>query len=219
MLTFPEETLLLLLDDESGKMVRLHDWSMRYALTGAAMMDLALNNRIDSDLTSLILVDATPTGEKCLDICLADIARGGKDQPHEVRYWLEKLAVRADEIREMALDRLVSRGILKRKEELFLWVFRSRCYPAIDGKADREVKLRIMEVLLSDTIPDPRDIAIICLAEACGIFSTILSERELEYSRPRIEQVRRLDLIGQTMSKAIWDIDVSMVSAIQPQGL
>ena len=46
----------------------------------------------------------------------------------------------------------------------------------IDGEAEREVKLRIMEVLFSDVIPDPRDIMIICLVDACGIFKELLSQ-------------------------------------------
>ena len=82
--------------------------------------------------------------------------------------------MRADEIREGALRRLVDKGILAREEGRFLWVFRSRRYPALDGKAEQEVKLRIMEVLFSDKIPDPRDVVIICLADACGMFEKLL---------------------------------------------
>lgn len=217
MLSFPEEIMLLLLDDESGKLTRLRDWSLRYALAGAVLMDLALENRIDSDLEKLFLIDKTPIGEKVLDAALTEIVDEKDDR--DVRFWLEQLAMRADEIREEVLKGLVAKGILESREELFLWVFKSRSYPVIDGQQEREVKLRIMEVLFSDIIPSPRDVVIVCLAEACGIFSAILSERELEHCRSRIEQVRQLDLIGQAMSKAIWDIDTSVVYAMQPQGL
>lgn len=216
MLRFPEEIILLLLDDASGKMAKINDWSLRYALAGSVLMDLALEDRIDSDLESLLLVDKTPIGYKSLDFALAMIA---KEENHDVRYWLEKLAVHADDIKEQALSGLVEKGILEHREELLLWVFKSRVYPVIDGSAEQEVKLRIMEVLFSDIIPDPRDVVIISLADACGIFSAILSERELEHSRGRIDQVRRLDLIGQAVSRAIWDIDASLVYAMQPQGL
>ena len=39
-------------------------------------MDLALENRIDTDLEKLILIDATPVGDNLLDETLADIAAG-----------------------------------------------------------------------------------------------------------------------------------------------
>ena len=87
----------------------------------------------------------------------------------------------------------------------------------IDGKAQREVKSRIMGVLFSDEIPDPRDVTIICLAEACGLFEELLSKEELDEASPRIEQVRKLDLIGQAMSRAIYDIEVSVAASVQAQ--
>ena len=56
----------------------------------------------------------------------------------------------------------------------------------IDGQAQREVKTRIMGVLFSDEIPDPRDVMIICLADACGIFGELLSKEELAQASARI---------------------------------
>ena len=73
--------------------------------------------------------------------------------------------------------------------------------PVIDGKAEREVKLRIMEVLFSDVIPTPRDVVIICLSDACGIFSELLSKRELRHVTPRIDLIRRMDLIGRAVTR------------------
>jgi hypothetical protein len=78
------------------------------------------------------------------------------------------------------------------------------------------VKLRIMGVLFSDDIPYPRDVVIICLADACGIFDSLLSRQERARASARIEQVRRLDLIGQAMSQAIRDIELSVAASIQP---
>ncbi|MCE2391685.1 MAG: GPP34 family phosphoprotein [Proteobacteria bacterium] len=215
MLRFAEEILLLLLHDENGRFARVPESSLRYALGGGVLMDLALENRIDTDLTNLTLVDPTPLGDDLLDPVLADIAE--ENQTRETRYWLERSSERAEEIRETALARLVERGILERRDERFLWVFQSRRYPMIDGEAEREVKLRIMGVLFSDEIPDPRDIVILCLADACGIFGELLSGRELEQAATRIEQVRKLDLIGQAVSKAIWNIESALAQADMPQ--
>ena len=214
MLRFAEEIMLLLLDDEQEKFVRVPDWSMRYSLAGAVLMDLALEDRIDTDLDKLILVDGTPLGDPVLDPVLADI--DAARETHDARFWVERAANRADEIREAAIDRLVERGILERREDRLLWVFRSRRYPVIDGKAEREVKLRIMEVLFSDVIPTPRDVVIICLSDACGIFAELLSKRELRHVMPRIDLIRRMDLIGRAVTAAIRDIEVSLAKAIRP---
>ena len=213
MLRFAEEIILLLLNDDDGRFARVPNVSLDYALAGGVLMDLALEDRIDTDLEKLVVLDATPTGDSLLDPTLAEIAGGAGN---DARYWVERAAVRSDSLREEVLARLVVQGILERVEDRFLWVFESRRYPTIDGEAQREVKLRITGVLFSDEIPDPRDIVIICLADACGIFKSIFTSHELERISPRIDQVRKLDLIGQAMTQAIQDIEMTLVSSLQP---
>ena len=206
MLRFAEEILLLLHDEDRGDFAPgLAQHSLNIALAGAVLMDLALENRIDTDLEHLFLADATPLEDDLLDPTLADIARD--TDTRDTNYWLAQTTKRGDEIRDKALTRLVNRGILEAEsEDIFLLsrlVSRSRRYPTIDGKTLEEVRLRIMRVLFSDEIPDPRDIVIICLADACGVFKNILSQSELSEVQERIELIRKMDLIGQSVTKAI----------------
>ena len=203
LLRFVEEILLLLLRDEGGKFVAVPGIALDNALAGGVLMDLALENRIDTDPERLVLVDPTPVGDSLLDPTLAAIAAG---EQRDALYWVGQTALRAAEIRREALSRLVERGVLEHDEGSFLWVFRSRRYPVIDGRAEREVKLRILGVLLSDDIPDPRDVVIIGLADACGLLPELLPKGEYGKARARIDQVRKLDLIGQATSRAIHDI-------------
>lgn len=213
-LSFAEEILLLLLDDRNGRLMPVSEWTVKSALAGAVLMDLALANKIDTDLEKLMVVDGTPTGDPILDPVLKRIA--DEKETHDAKTWVHAIADDADGIRDQALARLVERGILERQDERFLWVFRTRRYPTIDGRAEREVKSRIIGVLLSDEIPDPHDIVLICLVDACGIFDNLLSARELEAARPRIEQVRKLDLIGQALAKAVHEIQMSIALVMHP---
>ena len=208
MLRFAEEVVLLLLRDDDGKFVHVPSWLLDRILAGAVLMDLAMEYRIDTDPERLVLLDDTPVGDSLLDPTLARIAQDREGVERDARYWVEQEATHAEEIREEALNRLVEVGILEREDDRFLWVFKSRRYPVVDGKAEREVKLRIMGVLFSDEIPDPRDVVIICLADACGLFRELLPKRELEQASVRIEQVRKLDLIGQAMAQTIYDMGV-----------
>ena len=211
-LRFAEEIILLLLNDDDGRFARVPSWSMDYALAGAVLMDLALENRIDTDLERLVLVDSSPLGDSLLDPTLADIAAG---EERNARYWVEHTANRAAEIREEALNRLVDGGILERKDDRFLWVFQSRRYPMVDGNEEREVRLRLMSILFSDEIPDPRDIVLLSLTDACGILRGMLSRRELNSAAERIEQVRKLDLVGQATTQAIMDIEQFVATSVQ----
>ena len=76
----------------------------------------------------------------------------------------------------------------------------------VEGSPLREVKRRIMDVLLSDTIPDPRDVVIICLADACALWRSVIDERELADAKPRIEQIVKMDLIGQSVTRTIREL-------------
>ena len=105
MLRFAEEIILILLDDEDGKFVNVPRWSLNYALAGGVLMDLAMENRIDTDIENLMLIDSTPVGDSLLDPVLAEIA--GEEQK-DTRSWLELIAEKAPEIREEALTRLVA---------------------------------------------------------------------------------------------------------------
>ncbi len=213
MLRFAEEVVLLLLRDDDGKFVHVPSWLLDRILAGAVLMDLAMEYRIDTDPERLVLLDDTPVGDSLLDPTLARIAEDREGVERDARYWVEQEATHAEEIREEALNRLIEVGILEREDDRFLWVFKSRRYPVIDGKAEREVKLRIMGVLFSDEIPDPRDVVIICLADACGLFRELLPRRELEQASVRIEQVRKLDLIGQAMAQTIYDMGVWLAAS------
>ena len=60
MLRLVEEIILLMLNDDDGRFVRVPSWSIEYAIAGGVLMDLAMENRIDTDLEHLILEDSTP---------------------------------------------------------------------------------------------------------------------------------------------------------------
>lgn len=214
MLRFSEEIMLLLLDDKGGRFIDVPTLSLEYALAGAVLMDLAMEGRIDTDPERLFVVDPTPLGDDLLDPVLARIVGSGEEQ--DTRHWIKDVAAGAETIREGSLARLVDRGILRREEDRFMWVLRTRRYPIDDHKAVREVKLRIMGVILSDDIPDARDIIIISLADVCRIFEGLMSGRELKSAAPRIEQVRQMDLIGREVSKAVTEIETSLAMAFVP---
>src|SRR5258708_37072838 len=79
MLSFVEEITLLLLDDTQGRFVDLPLSASDVVVAGAALMDLALADRIDSGLERLTVVDTKPTGDDILDDALARLAQPGQE--------------------------------------------------------------------------------------------------------------------------------------------
>jgi Golgi phosphoprotein 3 len=211
MLTFAEELLLLSHDEKSGTFGRLPDLLLSVALAGATLMDLALLNRIDTDLTKLMIHDRAPTGEKLLDSALGSLATLGTTTT--TAQALEIMRKNGASERG-ALERLVERGILREQGGRVLWVFETKRYPLIDGKELLDVKRRIAALLLSDAIPDPRDVVIIALAQACGLLNRVFSEAEIKRATPRIEQIAKLDLIGQEVRSTMQELSNAIISAL-----
>ena len=219
MMRFAEEILLLLYNEAHGDFIPGHaPHSLNVVLGGAVLMDLALENCIDTDIENLFLINSTPLGDDLLDPVLSEIARD--TNARDISYWVAQTAKRGEEIRDKAIARLIERGILQSESEenlsLSNQVSHSRRYPTIEGKVVDDVRLRVMRILFTDEIPDVRDIVIICLADACGVFQNILSRSEWEEVRERVELVRKMDLIGQSVAEAVRKLDLEMQPATPP---
>ena len=216
MLTFSEEVMVLLLHDEDGAFMPVPGASLSFALAGAVLMDLSFARRIDTLPERLVVHDATPTGEPVLDHTLTSLAEHAPER--DTRTWVKVLSEGdAARIREQSLQSLVARGMLALRERSFLYVFRPLSRPKAVSKSEREVKLRIGNVLFSDAIPNPRDVALVCLADACDLLSHIFSGRDMGQYRPRIDQLRKMDLISREFAGAITEI-LRAVMSIRLEG-
>jgi golgi phosphoprotein 3 len=214
VLGFIEEIVLLQLDDRRGSFVDLPQSAADVVIAGAALMELALHNRIDTDLERLIVVDARPTGDGILDGALAKLAASGNELNSAAA--IELVTLDARKYQEQALQRLVEKGVLRQTDGRWRWVFHTRRYPVVDDREQREVKTRLRQVLLTEEIPDPRDVVLICLIDACGLLDLVLTPDEIAKTRPRAETLARLDLIGQAVTRAVAEIRFIVKHATTP---
>lgn len=220
MLRFAEEILLLLVNEHYGGIdINYPPDLLDHVFAGAVLMDLAMENRIDTDLDYLILVNPEPLGDSLLDPVLADVAQGPANKSSG--FWLERTARRGAEIREEAMARLIKYGVLESgPDELVLVsrrVSRTRRYPIGGQEQVEDVRLRIMRILFSEDIPDPRDTMIICLADACGIIRRMLSAEEQDEVAGRLELVHKLELIGRSLTRAISQLEFPVGSPPRPK--
>ena len=203
------EDLVLLTMDVDGESSLVQQGALECAFAGAVLMDLAFANRIDTDLHTLVAIDRTPTDNPALDRVLAEIV--ARPEAADTRTWIAELTNEADAIREEALAALAQRGILARQDGLL----RTRRHALVEDEAKRRTVRQVADVLDSDDIPDPRDIALIALLDACDLFVEVLPDFDVERHRPRIEQLHRLDLIGRDVAGAIADVEHSIIQAVR----
>lgn len=214
MLTFTEEVLLLL-GDEQGTFLPVRQYALECALAGAVLLDLAFADRIDTDLDSLVVIDPAPTGTSFLDRVLAKIV--GRKDTSDTQTWIRAISENdVEAIREAALTTLVTKGVLAKREERFLRLLGSVRYPTIDVRAGEQIKKRLADVL-SDDIPDARDVALLSLVDACDILPDLFPDRELKAERAKIAQLRKLDLIGREVAGTVAEIQRAIVQAARAE--
>ena len=199
-LTLVEETLLLTFHDKTGRRLKLPEYSVEFAVAGAVLADLALTDRIDTDLDKLMVVDDSPTGDDLLDPVLVELASSQKEQTPG--HWLLRLA-RVPSIQEKALHRLVEQGILRHQKRRLPFSLGAARHEVADPTQPHQIKARLSEILTTDTIPDPRDVILVCLGNACSLLGTVLDPQELKAAAPRIQQLSKMDLIGSGMLREL----------------
>ncbi len=197
-----EELLLLTLEDRGGEFDRVPEAFLVCGIAGGALIDLSLRNKLDSDLSGVWAIDPAPTGDPVLDGVLAEIA--GESARLDPRTWIVRLSGKAMAMREAAIRQLCDRGVLRKEGPRYLWTATS---------AAHQTKKRIFDLLFSDDIPSPEDVALIAMADACFVFERILAPRELAKVQYRIQQLCRLDLIGAQIALAAQQLNLEFRAA------
>jgi golgi phosphoprotein 3 len=208
MLSFAEEIYLLALDDVKGTVSLPGGIEMMHrALVGSALAELSFMGRLDSDKDGLFIVNAEPVDNPALEEIMGLIA--DQENKMSIHYWLEVLFSEAGKIEANVLEHLILRGILKQVDEKVLWVFPSRRYPVIDDREIKDVERRMVNLISSDEIPDPREATLISLASSCGLLEEILSPRQFSRYEERIAILTKLDSVGRNTVEVINEFSVA----------
>ncbi|MDE0310439.1 MAG: GPP34 family phosphoprotein [Acidiferrobacterales bacterium] len=202
MITISEEIFILMLDSETGRLTdRLPSETISNTLSGALLMELAINNRIDTDLEGLFVTSNASMREPLLDIVLEQIAADPKKRP--TRYWVRVFATGAERIADRLTESLVERGILLRQRDRLLRFIGNYTITHESGRSDRDVLHRIAGIVQTNDIPAPRDIMIIALADACGLWELVFGPDTFTTVEPRIKSFAGIELIGQAVVQEI----------------
>ena len=203
-LTLPEDLVLMLLSEENGYFHQVPGWNLNCAIVGAVLAELSLISRIDTDMESLFLLDSTETGNPLLDPILREVAAEPAQQ--NAQYWIERLVPQAESIIDLTLDRLVDMQILERHDGDFWTLSRATGQARMfnggsEGSGLQFVKTRISRAIFDNEIPDPRDVIIICLINACDVLRFMFQLDDA--AEERIEFICRMDLIGRSIAAAV----------------
>jgi hypothetical protein len=212
MLTMLEEVVLLAVDEATGRLRSTREFGTAYALVGAVFFDLALARRIDTDTEDIHIIDNNPTGDPTLDRVLS--AMSERRDVKTVRDWIESIFMERYDLEGEALGSLIARGILRHEKSKLLWIIDVERFPMVNERQQQHVKLRLADAILSDGIPDTRDIMLVSIAEPCGLLGYVLSESQILARQERIRMLCNLETISRKAADAIISLDMSLRQAM-----
>jgi len=202
-----EDLLLLLLDDEKGS---LHTSYADTVLGGALLTELALLGAVtvaektSAWRTARVHAVGTTVEDPLLQESLALVAH--KDRS------AQDLVTRLGKGRRDALaERLVERGILRRRESRVLGMFPRRRWPTLDPSHEQAVRRSLTHVLVEGAEPDERTGALVALLAAIDRAPKVvdhegLSSREVRKRAKRIAE-------GAWAAKAVRDAIAAATAA------
>ena len=206
MLTVAEEFLLLTAGspDETATAPAVHldddRLGIRLAMNGAALMELALRDRIETDIERLWVCDAKPTGEPSIDPVLARLLEAPAPDGG-TRAIVDTLKA-LDDINScrLALASLRSRGLVGERSERVFGLVPVKS-PVVTGiAAMRAIRKRVLDVLFAGEIPDPRDACLISLLDATKKFRRVVAEERVQDAMAQTRRYSSLDLVGRNVA-------------------
>ena len=186
---------------EHGALDRLHEARLDYAIAGASLIDLSFAGRIDSEPAQLFVVNAAPTGDELLDEVLERIAGDHSNRP--ILYWVSEISHYAHELRRARLRRLRARAVTRKCNGRQQIEFRWGQDPQVDPEVVGCIREHLLDLLHSQAIPEPEDVALVSLARASGLFDVLLSKKERKRVEPRVLHLAKMDIIGQRVNHAL----------------
>ena len=205
-----EDLLLLLLDDQTGKMT--NSSSLRTGVGGALLVELALTEavRVVEDPGFLARAKVEPTSVLSPDdSVLADALVKIREKPRTAQDLVDRLG---KDQRDVLLGRLADRGILNRDEGRVLGLFPRTTWPTRDSSYETALRQRLRDVLVRNAEPDPRTAALIAVLSAMGIAHKVVDD-EGTGGRPlkaRAKQVAE----GNWAAKAVKDSIAAAQAAV-----
>lgn len=204
--TLGEEITLLSLDDESGA---TEDWSATgWGVAGGILLELVMAGRVAVSGGRLEVVDRTPTGVPLLDGRLERIAGwtdGGNRR--KASDWLAK--DRTDSVRA-AVDSLCERGLVTEERVRVLGLFRARRYPEADSSVERELRERLVSVVVDGADPDDRTAGLIALLHAAQLYRQAFPGLPRKRIEPRMAEIAEGNRAGDSVREAIRDVQAAV---------
>jgi hypothetical protein len=211
-----EDLLLLLTDDETGKLAA-SGTEVDVALGGALLVELALTDRVDVAGAGadervregrLVVRNPGPTGDDLLDEALTLVLQREGKKPQSV---VTRLGKRA---RVRLYERLVESGVLRTEADRILGIFPTHRWPTNDAAHESSVRATLLTALREGATAEARTGALISLLLALNAVQQTVDPDSLGLSKQELKANAKRIAEGDWAAKAVRQAIDSMNAAV-----
>ncbi|MCS7483439.1 GPP34 family phosphoprotein [Umezawaea endophytica] len=206
MPTLAEDLLLLLLDDDSGRLIT-DGTSTDRVLAGAVLVDLVNAGRVAEENGKLHVMDTAALDEPVLEAGLARLVEKAPAKPQRA------VEVLAKHVRETVLEALAGRGLIRQDKDKVLGLFPRKTWPAVDSAHEDSVRAELTAALVGGERPGERAGALISLLHAIGGVPKVV-EGDKKALKARAAEISDGDWAGVAVKKAVQAVQAAVTAAI-----
>jgi len=209
ILNLVDELLLLALDDEKGTFIS-DSFSFAYGISGAVMLELILENKIEVCNQKVCAKDKTTTGEEILDDYLKLIILSKKER--SIKDWVQLFGEKAESIINDTIEKLIENGILTKRKEKFLWVFSVNNYPAQNSELENILRDRLHDIIMNDKKPELKELMLLSLIESCDLSSEVFGKEKSKAYKGKIKEIVEATELTKLINEAIAEVSDALVA-------
>ncbi len=202
-LTLIDQLTLLALDDHKGNFIP-DSTTFSYALAGALILELILEEKISVYDDYVKVIDKSATGDLILDEYIKEIAESPKQR--KIKSWIDKFGQKSKKIKEATLTKLMDDGILVKKEEKLLWLFNVDKYPTNNPKPENQLRARLHNIVINRHKPDLKEVMILNLVESCQLEVEVFGKENAKVFRKEFKKIKSESEVSGVVNKSIKDI-------------
>lgn len=206
-----EDLLLLLLEDDSGKLT--HATYLDVGIGGALLVELALAGTVEVVKGSGLwarskvhpVMGPPPPGDPMLAQAMALVSE--KDRTAQ-----DLVGRLGKHRRDALLDRLEGKGILQRQEDKVMGLFPRKRWPTVDSSHEADVRRQLGDALVRGVRPEERTAALVALLSALGLAHKVVDREGLPAGEVKKRAKSLAD--GDWAAKAVKDAVAAAQAAV-----
>lgn len=198
-----DKLTLLALDDDKGTFITSPLY-FTYSIAGAILLELNLRNKIEILNKKVIVKSKSRIGEPLLDKFLEHILNSRKQR--SLQHWVQSFGNKEREIKKETLNKLMSKGILTKKEDKFLWVIPNNKYPTKNTIPENDLRRRLESVLEQGKTPEVEEVMLLSLIETCNLTRGVFGKEKAKLYKKKINSLVDSALNSNQISATVKEV-------------